>query len=119
MFTLLGGLTIMLQDKMFIMWKPSVIYWCFALALLFSNYIFKKNLVRMALGKQVELKEKSWNVINLNTSLFFVFLGFINLYVAYNFSEDAWVNFKLFGITGLLFLYMIFITFYISKVGKD
>ncbi len=119
MITLLGGLTIMLQDKMFIMWKPSVIYWCFALALLFSNYIFKKNLVRMALGKQVELKEKSWNVINLNTSLFFVFLGFINLYVAYNFSEDAWVNFKLFGITGLLFLYMIFITFYISKVGKD
>ena len=45
MITLLGGLTIMLQDKMFIMWKPSVIYWCFALALLFSNYIFLKSLL--------------------------------------------------------------------------
>jgi intracellular septation protein len=119
MITFLGGLTILLQDKMFIMWKPSVLYWCFALILLFSNLFLKKNLVQMALGKQVELKKKFWNVINWYTSIFFVLLGFINLYVAYNFSEDAWVNFKLFGITGLLFIYMIFLGLYISKVGKE
>ena len=118
MITFLGGLTILFQDKMFIMWKPSVLYWCFALILLFSNLFLKKNLVQMALGKQVELKNKFWNVINLYTSIFFVLLGFINLYVAYNFSEDTWVNFKLFGITGLLFIYMIFLGLYISKVGK-
>ena len=118
MITFLGGLTILLQDKMFIMWKPSVLYWCFALILLFSNLFLKKNLVQMALGKQVELKNKFWNVINWYTSIFFVLLGFINLYVAYNFSEDTWVNFKLFGITGLLFVYMIFLGLYISKVGK-
>ena len=118
MITFLGGLTILLQDKMFIMWKPSVLYWCFALILLFSNVFLKKNLVQMALGKQVELKNKFWNVINWYTSIFFVLLGFINLYVAYNFSEDTWVNFKLFGITGLLFIYMIFLGLYISKVGK-
>jgi intracellular septation protein len=119
MITFLGGLTILLQDKMFIMWKPSVLYWCFALILLFSNLFLKKNLVQMALGKQVELKKKFWNVINWYTSIFFVLLGFINLYVAYNFSEDTWVNFKLFGITGLLFIYMIFLGLYISKVGKE
>ena len=118
MITFLGGLTILLQDKMFIMWKPSVLYWCFALILLFSNLFLKKNLVQMALGKQVELKNKFWNVINWYTSIFFVLLGFINLYVAYNFSEDTWVNFKLFGITGLLFIYMIFLGLYISRVGK-
>ena len=118
MITFLGGLTILLQDKMFIMWKPSVLYWCFALILLFSNLFLKKNLVQMALVKQVELKGKFWNVINWYTSIFFVLLGFINLYVAYNFSEDTWVNFKLFGITGLLFIYMIFLGLYISKVGK-
>ena len=118
MITFLGGLTILLQDKMFIMWKPSVLYWCFALILLFSNLFLKKNLVQMALGKQVELKHQFWNVINWYTSIFFVLLGFINLYVAYNFSEDTWVNFKLFGITGLLFIYMIFLGLYISKVGK-
>ena len=118
MITFLGGLTILLQDKMFIMWKPSVLYWCFALFLLFSNLFLKKNLVQMALSKQVELKNKFWNIINWYTSIFFVLLGFINLYVAYNFSEDTWVNFKLFGITGLLFVYMIFLGLYISKVGK-
>ena len=119
MITFLGGLTILLQDKMFIMWKPSVLYWCFALILLFSNVFLRKNLVQMALDKQVELKSKFWNVINWYTSIFFVLLGFINLYVAYNFSEDTWVNFKLFGITGLLFIYMIFLGLYISKVGKE
>ena len=118
MITFLGGLTILLQNKMFIMWKPSVLYWCFALILLFSNLLLKKNLVQLALGKQIELKNKFWNVINWYTSIFFVLLGFVNLYVAYNFSEDAWVNFKLFGITGLLFIYMIFLGLYISKVGK-
>ena len=118
MITFLGGLTILLQNKMFIMWKPSVLYWCFALILLFSNLLLKKNLVQLALGKQIELKNKFWNVINWYTSIFFVLLGFINLYVAYNFSEDTWVNFKLFGITGLLFIYMIFLGLYISKVGK-
>ena len=119
MITFLGGLTILLQDKMFIMWKPSVLYWCFALILLFSNVFLRKNLVQMALGKQVELKNNFWNVINWYTSIFFILLGFINLYVAYNFSEDTWVNFKLFGITGLLFIYMIFLGLYISKVGKE
>jgi len=119
MITFLGGLTILLQNKMFIMWKPSVLYWCFALILLFSNLLLKKNLVQLALGKQIELKNKFWNVINWYTSIFFVLLGFVNLYVAYNFSEDAWVNFKLFGITGLLFIYMIFLGLYISKVGKE
>ena len=118
MITFLGGLTILLQNKMFIMWKPSVLYWCFALILLFSNLFLKKNLVQMALGKQVELKNKFWNLINWYTSIFFVLLGFINLYVAYNFSEDTWVNFKLFGITGLLLMFMIFLGLYISKVGK-
>jgi intracellular septation protein len=119
MITFLGGLTILLQDKMFIMWKPSILYWCFALILLFSNLLLKKNLVQLALGKQIELKNKFWNVINWYTSIFFVLLGFVNLYVAYNFSENAWVNFKLFGITGLLFLFMIFLGLYISKVGKE
>ena len=81
-------------------------------------YVLNKNLVRMMLGKQVELKDRFWSVINLNTSIFFSLLGFINLYVAYNFSEDTWVNFKLFGLTGLLLVYMILMTLYISKVSK-
>jgi len=60
-----------------------------------------------------------WKKINIFTALFFIFLGFVNLFVAYNYSENTWVNFKLFGLTGLLFLYMIAIAIYISKTNKD
>jgi len=119
MISILGGLTILLKDKYFIMWKPSVIYWAFALALLFADQFFNRNLVQLALGKQMELSKIVWRKINIFTALFFIFLGFVNLFVAYNYSENTWVNFKLFGLTGLLFLYMIAIAVYISKTNKD
>jgi len=70
------------------------------------------------MGKKIELKKVFWNHMNNATALFFVMLGFINLYVAYNFEENTWVNFKLFGITGILFVYIILLTIYISKVSK-
>ena len=116
--TILGGLTIIFQDKTFIMWKPSVLYWLFAGVLLISNSFFDKNLIKLAIGKKIELRKVHWDQLNNATGLFFIMLGFINLYVAYNFEEDTWVNFKLFGITGILFIYIIFLTLYISKVSK-
>ena len=116
--TILGGLTIIFQDKTFIMWKPSVLYWLFAAVLFISNYFFNKNLIKLAMGQKIELQDSYWNNLNNATGLFFIMLGFINLYVAYNYEEDTWVNFKLFGITGILFIYIIFLTIYISKVSK-
>jgi len=73
----------------------------------------------MSLGSQVKLKEKYWQHLSWSTVLFFIFLGFLNIYVAQNFNEDTWVNFKLFGMTALLFIYIILITLYISKVNKE
>jgi len=119
MITVLGGLTIMLQDKAFIMWKPSLIYWAFAIILLCSNRFFGKNLIKLAMGSQIQLKDWLWSKLNFFSSLFFVFLGFINLYVAYNFSENTWVNFKLFGLTALLFLFFICLAIYVSRVNKE
>ncbi|MDC1109527.1 septation protein A [Methylophilaceae bacterium] len=116
--TVLGGLTIIFQDKTFIMWKPSVLYWLFTAVLFISNYFFNKNLIKLAMGQKIELEDSYWNNLNNATGLFFIMLGFINLYVAYNYEEDTWVNFKLFGITGILFIYIIFLTIYISKVSK-
>jgi len=116
--TILGGLTIIFQDKTFIMWKPSVLYWLFAGILFISNYFFKKNLIKLAMGQKIDLKNMYWSNLNNATGLFFIMLGFLNLYVAYNFAEDTWVNFKLFGITGILFIYIILITLYISKVSQ-
>ena len=61
------------------------------------------------MGQQIKLNDKTWNQINMTSALFFTGLGALNLYVAFNFSESTWVNFKLFGISGLIMCYAIFI----------
>ena len=116
--TIFGGMTLFFQSNVFIMWKPSIIYWVFGLAILVANKFYNKNLIEMSLGSQVKLEKKYWQNLSWSTALFFIFVGFLNIYIAQNFNEDTWVNFKLFGMTALLFLYIILITLYIAKVNK-
>jgi intracellular septation protein len=118
LITILGGLTILLKDNTFIMWKPTAIYWLFALVLIVSQLLFKKNLMKQMLGKQVTLQDHAWNHISMNVIIFMIGIGILNLYVAFNFDENTWVNFKLFGITFLLFIFMIYLAVYISKENK-
>ena len=118
LITILGGLTILLKDNTFIMWKPTAIYWLFALVLIVSQLLFKKNLMKQMLGKQVNLQDHAWNHISMNVIIFMIGIGILNLYVAFNFDENTWVNFKLFGITFLLFIFMIYLALYISKENK-
>tara|TARA_B110000967_G_scaffold206198_1_gene252360 strand:- start:4418 stop:5017 length:600 start_codon:yes stop_codon:yes gene_type:complete len=116
--TIFGGMTLFFQNNAFIMWKPSIIYWAFALAILIAEKFYDKNLIKMSLGSQVKIENKYWKNLSVATALFFSFLGVLNIYIAQNFSEDTWVNFKLFGTSALLFIYIILITLYISKVNK-
>ncbi len=102
-----GGATLLLHDERFIMLKPTVLYWIFAAILMFSNLLFHKNLMRSLLHEKIALPVHAWNRLNLIWSLFFAVLGFINLYVAHNFSTDAWVNFKLFGFSGLMLVFIL------------
>src|ERR1035437_1678703 len=102
-----GGATLLLHDETFIKWKPSVLYWLFSVVLLASNLLFKKNLMRALLSEKMSLPVRAWNRLNLSWSLFFAVLGFINLYVAFNYSTDSWVNFKLFGFTGLMLVFIL------------
>ena len=118
LITILGGLTILLKDNTFIMWKPTAIYWLFALVLIVSQIVFKKNLMKQMLGKQVTLQDHAWNHVSMNVIIFMIGIGILNLYVAFNFDENTWVNFKLFGITFLLFIFMIYLALYISKENK-
>ncbi len=97
-----GGATLLLQDETFIKWKPTVLYWLFALVLLGAQLLFRKNLIRAMMGAQMTLPEAVWHKLSLSWVGFFAFMGVANLYVAYSFSTDAWVNFKLFGGIGLL-----------------
>ncbi|MCR4304927.1 MAG: septation protein A [Gallionella sp.] len=102
-----GGATLLLRDETFIKWKPSVLYWMFSAILLVSNIWFNKNLMKTLLQEKIALPLHAWHRLNLSWSLFFAVLGFINLYVAFNYSTDAWVNFKLFGFTGLMLVFIL------------
>jgi intracellular septation protein len=110
-----GGATLILHDETFIKWKPTILYWVFSTTLLFSNLLFKKNLMRSLLHEKIALPAMVWNHVNLAWSVFFAVLGVVNLYVAFNFSTDAWVNFKLFGTTGLMFLFVLLQAAALSK----
>lgn len=110
-----GGATLLLQDETFIKWKPSVLYWLFSVILLGSNLLFSKNLIRALLNEKMALPVRVWNRLNLSWSLFFAALGFINLYVAFNYSTDTWVNFKLFGFTGLMLVFILAQSAWLAK----
>jgi intracellular septation protein len=100
--TLFGGATLLLQDETFIKWKPTVLYWLFAAVLAGGVLFMKKNLMKSLLSEQMQLPDEAWNTMNLSWIGFFIFMGFANLAVAFNFSTDTWVNFKLFGGMGLM-----------------
>jgi intracellular septation protein len=102
-----GGATLLLHDEAFIKVKPTALYWLFALVLLFSNILFKKNLIRSLMQEKMSLPDRIWNRLNLAWSGFFIALGVLNLYVAWNFPTDIWVNFKLFGATGIMLVFII------------
>jgi len=102
-----GGATLVLRDETFIKWKPTVLYWLFGAVLAGSALLLRKNLIRSMLAAQVELPEPIWARLNWSWVAFFAFMGVANLLVAFNCSTDQWVNFKLFGGTGLMILFVI------------
>ncbi len=102
-----GGATLYLHDETFIKWKPTVLYWLFAAALLVAKIGFKKNFIRSMMEKNIALPEPIWTRLNLSWAVFFLLMGLLNLYVAFNFSTDTWVNFKLFGSFGLMLVFII------------
>ena len=117
--TVMGGATLLLHDESFIKWKPTILYWAFAAALLFSNLLFRKNLIKALLQEKIALPNHVWRNLNLAWSMFFTVLGCINLYVAFNYTTDQWVNFKLFGATGLMFAFILAQSFFLAKYAEQ
>jgi len=110
-----GGATLLLQDETFIKWKPTVLYWMFGAVLAGAALVFRRNLIRSMLSEQVQLPEPIWSRLNWSWIGFFVFMGAVNLYVAYNYSTDLWVNFKLFGGMGLMLLFVVAQALFLAK----
>ena len=113
--TVLGGLTVWLHSETFIKWKPTGLYWAMALSFLVSQFLLGRNLLKLMLGEQLQLPEPVWTRLSLAWVAFFAAMGVINLWVAYSFSTDTWVNFKLFGGIGLMLLFTLAQGLYISK----
>ncbi|CAG0992162.1 Intracellular septation protein [Methylophilaceae bacterium] len=110
-----GGATLWLHDELFIKWKPTVLYWLFGAGLAIASLFFKKNLIRNMMEKQIAMPDAVWNKLNGAWAVFFIFLGCLNLFVAYNFTSEVWVNFKLFGTMILMFAFVIGQSLMISK----
>jgi intracellular septation protein len=115
---LFGGATIIAHNETFIKWKPTVLYWLMGGALVVGQLIFRKNLLKSLMGGQMQLPDAAWQVMNWSWSGFFAVMGVINLWVAYNFDTDTWVNFKLFGGIGLMLVFVVGQALYLGRYLK-
>jgi intracellular septation protein len=115
---LFGGATLVLHDETFIKWKPTVLYWL-AGATFLVGLAFRTNLIKALMAEGLSLPEPIWTRLCVAWGMFFLFMGALNLWVAYNFSTDVWVNFKLFGGFGLIFAFVIAQALWLSKYVQE
>lgn len=120
-----GALTLYFRNPLFLYWKPTVFYWVVAIAFLGSSWVGEKPLVQRFFGL-VEgmpldrITSSQWNKLNLVWVMFFVGAGLLNIYVAYNFSQETWVEFKVFGLMAITFVFMLIQTLWIARlIGDD
>ncbi|WP_428825107.1 septation protein A [Azonexus sp. IMCC34842] len=114
-----GGMTLIFQDETFIKWKPTILYWVFAGSMAFGALVLKKNAIKAMLGEQMTLPEAVWSKVNFSWVAFFIFMGVLNLVIAFNFPTDVWVNFKLFGGMGLLLVFVVGQGMLLSKYVEE
>ncbi len=113
--TIFGSLTLAFHSDLFIKWKVTLIYTLFAAILLFSQLVMKKNVIQSMMSKGLTLPTHIWNQLNVAWALFFLACGLLNIYVAFWLPQNIWVNFKVFGITGLTLLFTIVSVVYIAR----
>ena len=114
----LGGATVWFHNEEFIKWKPTVLYWAMALGLWVSAALFGKNLPRQMLGAHLRVPDPLWARVNWTWIVFFVMMGVLNRYVATQYSTASWVNFKLFGSMGLMFVFVLAQGLYLSRYAE-
>jgi intracellular septation protein len=115
-----GGVTLLIHDKAFIQWKLTVLDWLFALGFLLAPYFGGQTLVQRLMGSQITLPQQHWRSLNWMWIVFFAATGALNVYVIYHYDEATWVNFKLFGTTGLTIVFVVVQGLWLSgKLPKD
>jgi intracellular septation protein len=118
-FLIFGGMTLYFHDPIFVKWKPTVIFWLFAISILLTHFFTQKPLMQRLMENMLQDKGQIplhvWKRLNLIWAVFFIALGAVNLYVAYSYNNDIWVNFKFYGVTIALFLFSIAQALYLSR----
>lgn len=115
----LGAATIFFKNPTFLYWKPTVLNWLIALVFLGSQFIGEEPIIKRMLKQAAVLKKNQWNKLNLMWVVFFLFSGTINIYVAYNYPEEFWVKFKLFGLLGITLIFIIIQSIWLNIVIKQ
>lgn len=110
-----GGLTLFLHDPVFFKWKPTLLNWLFAIAIIGSQFVGQRPIIERLMSHAITVPAAIWRNVNLAWGVFFLAMGVLNLHVAYGYSEDTWVNFKLFGLTGLTFAFVILQSIYLAR----
>lgn len=118
MIVVFGGATLVFQNEDFIKWKPTAINWLIGIAF-FATMMMKKPLVKRMMGNAVSLPEQVWRRLNIAWGLFFIGSGTLNLYVAFSYDLDTWVNFKTFGLLALTVAFIILQSLYMARFIKD
>jgi len=119
LIVVLGGLTLVFRNPDFIKWKPTLVNWGFGLVFLGSELIGNKNLLERMLSEQFKLPKAVWRRLNLAWVVFFTAVGALNLYIAYGFDLDTWVNFKLYGVLGLTLAFAVLQALYLARHLPD
>jgi intracellular septation protein A len=99
--------------------NPNEVAGLFGVAFIGSQFIGKQPLIQRMLGSQLELPQVIWRNLNSAWALFFIALGFLNLYVVYHYDTDTWVDFKLFGLMGLTLSFMLLQGLYLARYIKE
>ena len=110
-----GGATLVAQDETFIKWKPTVLYWAMGGALMVGQVFFRRNWLQSLMKSQMALPDHAWRVMLWSWCGFFALMGVLNLWVAYHFDTDTWVNFKLFGGMGLMLDFVLAQAMYLGR----
>jgi len=118
-FTIFGGMTLYFHNPIFVKWKPTVVFWIFALVMLGSQLFTSKPIIERMLENVMQTKgsvpKNVWKKLNLIWIAFFIILGGVNLFIAYSYSNDTWVNFKFYGLTAAFFIFSFLQALYLSR----
>ena len=116
---IMGTVSLVTKNANFLLWKPTVFYWILSVVFLGSQFIGEKPISQRFFSSVGEMPLAQWRKLNVAWVIFFAAAGVLNLYVAMNYSQETWAYFKVFGFTGITFVFIIAQVFWLTRHMKE